>query len=103
MKTPKTIGELTLHSFGKTTKHEVNWIPGYGVTCASLFTSNGNLFVVARGLESYLDVAHALADIPDRRASLVLDGQVINAGQVENALKVFCTRAKVSVAATAAA
>jgi len=103
MNTHQTIGELTLHSFGKTTKHEVNWVPGYGVTCASLFTSNGNLFVVARGLESYLNVASALADIPDRRASLVLDGQVINAGQVENALKVSCSRAKEFVAASVSA
>ena len=103
MNRQQTIGELPLHSFGGTTKHEVNWVHGYGVTCASLFTSNGNLFVVARGLESYLDVAHTLADIPDRRASLVLDGQVINAGQVENALKASCTRANEIADATAAA
>ncbi len=56
MKSKQIIGELTLRSFGETSKHDVAWVPGYGVTCSSLFTSNGSLGVVARGLESRLDV-----------------------------------------------
>jgi len=101
MNSKQTIGELTLRSFGKTTKHDVAWIPGYGVTCSSLFTSNGSLGVVTRGLESRLDVAQVLADIPDRHASLVLDGKEVLAGQVESALKSACAKAKDSFLATA--
>lgn len=101
MKSKKTIGELTLRSFGETSKHEVCWIPGYGVTCSSLFTSNGSLGVVARGLESRLDVAQVLANIPDRHASLVIDGKTVVAGQVELALKAACAQARDLFLATA--
>lgn len=101
MKAKQTLGELTLHSFGETSKHEIAWIPAYGVTCSSLFTSNGSLGVVARGLESRLDVQQVLGDIPDRHASLVIDGKAVVAGQVESALKAACAQARDKFLATA--
>ena len=101
MKVKQTIGELTLRSFGETSKHEIVWIPAYGVTCSSLFTSNGSLGVVARGLESRLNVAQVRANIPDRDASLVIDGKAVVAGQVESALKAACAKARDLFLATA--
>jgi len=101
MKSKQVIGELTLRSFGATSQHEVAWIPGYGVTCSSLFTSNGSLGVVARGLESRLNVAQVLEDIPDRKASLVIVGKAVFAGQVESALKAACAQARDLFLATA--
>lgn len=100
MNTNQTIGELNLHSFGTTTKHAVAWVPNYGVTCSSLFTSNGSLAVVARGLESYLDTTGARRDDPGRFASLELNGQLIGAGQVEAALKAACASANESTTAS---
>jgi len=86
------IGKLTMHSFGETSVHDVAWVNGYGVTCSSLLTSNGSLEIVARCLESYLDVQKVLADIPDRRAALEIDGNAVFSGQVELAIKASCAR-----------
>lgn len=93
MKVKLILGALTLRSFGVSTKHEVTWIPDYGVTCSSLFTSNGSLGVTARGLESRLDVVQVREDIRDRYASLVIDGKPVVAGQVESALQAACAKA----------
>lgn len=97
----QTIGELTLNSFGEISKHEIAWIPAYGVTCSSLFTSNGSLEVVARGLESRLNVAQMRADIPDRDASLLIDGKAVVAGSVEKVLKSAFAKARNSFLAAA--
>lgn len=93
MRKPEIIGELTMLSFGETSTHSVAWNHGYGVTCSSLFTSNGSLSVVARGLESYLDTARVRADDPSRQTSLVIDGKEVVPGQVESALKAACAAA----------
>lgn len=94
------LGELTLRSFGEVSAHPVEWIPNYGVICRSLFDSNGSLAVVAKALESRLDVEKVIPDIPDRIATLVIDGKGITLGQVETALKDAYEKARDSFLAT---
>ena len=86
MNSSVTLGALRTRAHGKLREHEIAYVKGYGVTCSSLVTSNGNLFLVAKVLKSALLLSGSHRDIKDWHAELIVDGVSVPSEHVEAAL-----------------
>jgi hypothetical protein len=91
-----SIGVLRTTAYGNVREHPIEYAKHYGVTCSSVFTSNGKLNMVAEVLEMKLNTSLHVADIPDWHAEVAIDGVAVGRGQVQQALEIARFKARVA-------